>query len=113
MSKLKKIQALIKANLLAQTNLRVKQMYLHNQLVDLQHQLNKADPGYKEEIEIGKEARKNKRRLIGHIYWKERFTDEDTKKYFYVERSKICSIDGRPCNEFGILLHYYDLSKLK
>lgn len=112
-NKIKKIQAQIQSLALVKNALRIKQMKICNKANDLQHELDKADPGYKEEIEKVKNGRKTVKKRIGRIYWNEEFKDEDTGESIFVDRSRICSVDGKPCDQFGNLLEYYDLTHVK
>lgn len=111
--KIKRIQAQINANILKQRRLRLTEKQLHNKLNDLRHELNKADPGYKEALETVKQGRKHVKKLIGRIYWREEFKDEDRGESVFVERSRICSIDGKPYDDLGFPLEYYDLPLLE
>lgn len=106
------IKKKIEANLKKQQSLRLQRMKLHNEYNNLQDKLNRSQD-YREKLEPVKEGRKTVQKLIGRTYWQEEFKDEDGGQSVFIERSQICTIDGQPCNMFGELLEYYDLTPKK
>jgi len=47
-----------------------------------------------EEVIISKRPKKTEKKLIGRIFWKQPFIDEDTDEVFYIERTQIVRVNG-------------------
>lgn len=86
------------------------QKVLHNEKNDLADKINLLSD-YRESIEKTKEGRKKVEQLVGRVYWKEVFKDDGSGEKIIVERSRVCRVNGKPCNQFGVPFEYYDLSK--
>lgn len=80
---------------------------LLNELIDLEFEKNKISDNeftYEEKTERFKEGRKYFDRLVGRQYWMEGFSDEDTGKIIQIKRSRLVSIDGKPCDILGNII---------
>lgn len=100
----KKVQLLEKKLIDNKRKMRI----LHNQNNNLMDSINLSS-NYEEKIEWVREGKRKKNKLIGRTYWMEDFKDETTGEVITIERSAICRIDGKPCDEFGNLFHYYEI----
>lgn len=67
---------------------------LKDRLIKEDYLLSDEKQWYKEERRVVKMGRKNVEILEGRIYWKQKIKDEDSGKYFEVERSMAVKIDG-------------------
>lgn len=47
-----------------------------------------------EEVIISRRPKKTEKQMIGRIYWKEEFKDEDTGESIWIERSEVVRVNG-------------------
>jgi hypothetical protein len=74
--------------------------FLNSEVINLNRQsalLSDKKQQYKEEMEtfvVSKRPKKSEQKLVGRIYWRECFMDQDTKEKIFITRSRIVKING-------------------
>ena len=80
-----------------------------NENIDLEDAINLLSD-YRETTEIVKVGKVKTPTLIGRVYWKETFEDDDTKESITLERCKTVRINGKPVDYFGNEIQKYETS---
>jgi len=81
---------------------------IYNNGINLKDSLNRLGD-YRETQEPHKIGRKTITRLVGRKHWKEDFIDEDSGEVITVDRSEICTINGKSCDKFGVIFGFYEI----